>query len=88
VLWVIFTFSGLLGLHRSFGAEATDGAIDGLLVAPSDLDGLTDALATLMDDPALRDRISKSGRQRILEYYDLRRNVEQLAVIFSERLKH
>lgn len=62
--------------------------IDGLLVAPSDLDGLTDALATLMDDQALRDRLSKSGRQRILEYYDLRRNVEQLAVTFSERVKH
>jgi glycosyltransferase involved in cell wall biosynthesis len=61
--------------------------IDGLLVAPSDLDGLTDALATLMDDQALRDRLSKSGRQRICQYYDLRRNVEQLAAIFSERLK-
>ncbi len=34
VLWVIFTFSGLLGLHRSFGAESADRAIDGLLVAP------------------------------------------------------
>ena len=61
--------------------------IDGLLVAPSDLDGLTDALATLMEDQALRDRLSKSGRQRICQYYDLRRNVEELAAIFSERLK-
>jgi len=34
VLWVIFTFSGLLGLHRSFGVEAADRAIDGLLTAP------------------------------------------------------
>lgn len=34
VLWVIFTFSGLLGLNRSFGAELTDRGIDGLLVAP------------------------------------------------------
>src|SRR3954471_9784309 len=34
VLWVIFTFSGLLGLHRSFGVEATDRAIDGLLASP------------------------------------------------------
>jgi heme exporter protein B len=34
VLWVIFTFSGLLGLHRSFGVEATDHAIDGLLASP------------------------------------------------------
>jgi heme exporter protein B len=34
VLWVIFTFSGLLGLHRSFGVEMTDRAIDGLLASP------------------------------------------------------
>jgi heme exporter protein B len=35
VLWVIFTFSGLLGLHRSFGVEMTDRAIDGLLASPA-----------------------------------------------------
>src|SRR6266513_1781753 len=34
VLWVIFTFSGLLGLHRSFGVEHEEGAIDGLLASP------------------------------------------------------
>lgn len=34
VLWVSFTFSGLLGLHRSFGVEQQDRAIDGLLGAP------------------------------------------------------
>jgi heme exporter protein B len=34
VLWIIFTFSGLLGLHRSFGVEATNHAIDGLLASP------------------------------------------------------
>jgi len=34
VLWVVFTFSGLLGLHRSFGVEAADRAIDGLLTSP------------------------------------------------------
>jgi heme exporter protein B len=34
VLWMIFTFSGLLGLHRSFGVEMTDHAIDGLLASP------------------------------------------------------
>lgn len=34
VLWVIFTFSGLLGLQRSFGVEQQDRAIDGLLSAP------------------------------------------------------
>ena len=34
VLWVIFTFSGLLGLHRSFGVEMEDHAIDALLASP------------------------------------------------------
>jgi heme exporter protein B len=34
VLWVIFIFSGLLGLNRSFGVELHDRALDALLVAP------------------------------------------------------
>lgn len=34
VLWVIFTFSGLLGLNRSFGVELADRGIDALLAAP------------------------------------------------------
>lgn len=34
VLWVIFTFSGMLGMHRSFGVEEHDRGIDGLLASP------------------------------------------------------
>ncbi len=34
VLWVTFTFAGLLGLHRSFGVELEERAIDALLVSP------------------------------------------------------
>lgn len=34
VLWVTFTFAGLLGLQRSFGMEMHERAIDALLVAP------------------------------------------------------
>ena len=34
VLWVIFVFSALLGLNRSFGVEQADRAIDALLAAP------------------------------------------------------
>jgi colanic acid/amylovoran biosynthesis glycosyltransferase len=60
---------------------------DGLLVAPSDLDGLTEALARMMDDPGLRERLSKSGRARVVEHYNLRRNMEKLAAIFVERVR-
>ena len=34
VLWVIFTFSGLLGLNRSFAIEQADRAMDALLASP------------------------------------------------------
>jgi glycosyltransferase involved in cell wall biosynthesis len=60
--------------------------LDGLLVAPSDTDALAKALARLMDDVELRQRIAKSGRARVIEDYDLRRNVERLAAIFAERV--
>lgn len=36
VMWVIFVFSGLLGLQRSFSVEIADRAIDGLLASPAD----------------------------------------------------
>ncbi len=36
VLWVAFTFAGILGLGRSFVLEKDRGALDGLLVAPID----------------------------------------------------
>lgn len=34
VLWVILTFSGLLGLQRSFAVEQADRAVDALLISP------------------------------------------------------
>jgi heme exporter protein B len=49
VLWVIFTFSGILGLHRSFGVEEADRAIDALLGSPVEREAvfLGKALANL-----------------------------------------
>jgi heme exporter protein B len=40
VLWVTFTFAGLLGLHRSFGVESQDRAMDALLIAPIDREAI------------------------------------------------
>lgn len=50
VLWVIFTFSGLLALHRSFGVELADRAIDALIGAPIEREAifLGKALANLL----------------------------------------
>src|SRR5471032_1611957 len=50
VLLVIFVFSGLLGLQRSFGVEQTDRAMDALLAAPVERESiyLGKALANLL----------------------------------------
>lgn len=50
VLWVIFTFSGLLGLHRSFAVEEADRALDALLASPVERESifLGKALANLI----------------------------------------
>ena len=50
VLWVVFTFSGLLGLNRSFAIEQSEHAIDGLLASPVSRSGifLGKALANLV----------------------------------------
>ena len=50
VLWVIFIFSGLLSLQRSFGVEQADRAMDGLLLLPIDREAifLGKALANLL----------------------------------------
>lgn len=36
VLWVAFSFSGIIGLGRSFAAERDRGSLDGMLLAPVD----------------------------------------------------
>jgi glycosyltransferase involved in cell wall biosynthesis len=59
---------------------------DGLLVTPGDVEELVEALSRLMDDPVLRLRLGRAGRQRVLEKYDLRRNTVRLAEIFRRRL--
>jgi len=61
--------------------------VDGLLVAPSDVEGLTKALARLMDDEPLRKSIAAGSRARVLQLHDLRRNAERLAGIFAERVR-
>jgi glycosyltransferase involved in cell wall biosynthesis len=61
--------------------------IDGLLVPPSDAAALAGAIGTLVDDPALRLRIGKAGRRRVLERFDLETNARHLASIF-ERYIH
>jgi heme exporter protein B len=36
LLWIAFSFSGVLGLHRSFAVEREGGCLQGLLLAPAE----------------------------------------------------
>jgi colanic acid/amylovoran biosynthesis glycosyltransferase len=65
--------------------ELIQDGIDGLLVAPSDVDQLSAAIRRLMDDPDLRRRVAIAGRQKVVEKYNLSLNTGRLAQVF-ERL--
>ena len=67
--------------------ELVRDGVDGLLVPPAETDALAEALARLMDDAELRQRLAKSGRTRVVEHYGLRRSVEQLAAVFAKHVK-
>ena len=57
-----------------------------MLVAPSDVRGMADALARLMDDEALRARLGAAGRVKVLADYELAASADRLVGIFRRRL--
>ncbi len=61
------------------GAKAT-----GLLVPPGDVPALRQALSRLRDDPALRQRLARQGRERFRQRYDIASVAGHLAGIYRE----
>ncbi|MDC0004319.1 glycosyltransferase family 4 protein [Porticoccaceae bacterium] len=57
----------------------------GLLIAEQDAEGLTKAIKLIMDDPSLRQELSKGGRQLIEQRFNLETCLDPLAEIFSHR---
>jgi rhamnosyl/mannosyltransferase len=54
----------------------------GLVVPPSDVGALRDAIRTLAGDPALRARMGERGRARVREAFSVRRLVEQTTALY------
>ncbi len=59
---------------------------DGLLVAAADSEGLTQAIAKLVNDPQLRKQLGKAGRLKVLSDYDLYKNTRYLYEKLARRL--
>jgi glycosyltransferase involved in cell wall biosynthesis len=56
---------------------------EGLLVAPSDEEGLAEAIRKLMDDENLYKQIAQAGHDSVMARYELSKNTERLAAIFE-----
>ena len=55
----------------------------GLLVEPADVNGLAESLERLLADPALGQHLGAAGRRLVLDRFEIRRNVDPLARLFS-----
>jgi colanic acid/amylovoran biosynthesis glycosyltransferase len=61
---------------------------EGILVAPSDVAGLTQAIAKLIDDPEFSRKMGLAARASVMQHYHLQTNTQRLANIFSRHLSH
>lgn len=59
---------------------------DGILVAPSDVKSLTQALERLTADFHLREKYGAAGRKRVIEKYNINSNTERLTEILIKRM--
>jgi glycosyltransferase involved in cell wall biosynthesis len=67
--------------------ELIDNGVDGILVAASDVVGLTAAITKLASDSDLRRQLGQAGRRKVLARYDLQQNTQLLFAAFNKRLQ-
>jgi len=71
--------------HITGVPELIQHGVTGYLAAPSDVEGLAQAVASLMDHPEEARRIGLAGRGKVLADYHLADNVARLADTFARR---
>jgi len=66
--------------------ELIEDGVSGLLVSPSDVEGMAAAMLRLMESAELRESLGKAGRQRVQQNYELATSADRLADVFQRRL--
>jgi glycosyltransferase involved in cell wall biosynthesis len=61
--------------------------VNGLVVRSDDLDGLADAVAALLDDPARRARLARGATTTELSEWDMARMGERLEAVYAEVIR-
>ncbi|MHB8520581.1 MAG: glycosyltransferase family 4 protein [Limisphaerales bacterium] len=56
----------------------------GFLVTSGDLDALTDRVLQLAGDPALRERLGRTGQQLVREWFPLQRMIDELHALYRK----
>jgi len=67
--------------------ELIEDNVSGLLVPEKDPVALADALQRLFEDNALRLRLGKNGRQKVVQEFDIDKSTAKLADLFEQYLK-
>lgn len=70
---------------RSGGpGEIVEDGQSGFLVEPRDVEGITRAVSTLLQDAGLRGRFAEEGRRRARDRYDMKRVVQEVEQVYAE----
>lgn len=66
-------------------AELVDDELNGILVPPKNALALADAFQRLKNDPALRLRLGRAGRQKVVQKFSLRANTARRAALYLKK---
>jgi colanic acid/amylovoran biosynthesis glycosyltransferase len=75
----------VVSTHISGIPELIEHGRNGLLIDPGDVSALADALHLLKNNPELRLRLGKAGRETVIKEFNIHRTAEQMAMLFAKR---